>query len=109
MYYIYMIKCEGGELYTGIAADIARRMREHFSRSGKCARYTRSHRIISLEALWTAENRSAASRLEFRIKKLTRAKKLELIEFPDRAGKLAENGEEYTPVENFSLEEMIQK
>jgi len=41
MYYIYIIKCEGGELYTGITADIARRMREHFSQSDKCAKYTR--------------------------------------------------------------------
>ncbi|MBQ8297527.1 MAG: GIY-YIG nuclease family protein [Ruminococcus sp.] len=109
MYYVYIIKCEAGELYTGIAADIVRRMKEHFSQSEKCAKYTRSHKAVSLEALWTAENRSLASKLERRIKKLPRGKKLELIECPESLESLCEEGEIFVPVREFSLEEMLNK
>ncbi len=83
MYYVYIIRCEGGEFYTGIAADIARRVHEHFTQSGKCAKYTRSHRVVSLEALWSADDRSSASKLERRIKLLSHKQKQELTENPD--------------------------
>lgn len=107
MYYVYIIKCDRGELYTGIAADIARRMREHFSQSEKCAKFTRSHKAVSLEALWTAENRSLASKLELRIKRLARSKKLELIAAPETVVSLCSEDETFTPVKEFSLEEML--
>lgn len=109
MYYIYMIKCKGGVLYTGIASDISRRMKEHFTQSEKCAKFTRSHKAESLEALWTAENRSVASKLEYRIKRLTRAQKLELIASPEKVAELFDEPVELNPVKNFSLEEMIGK
>lgn len=80
MYYVYILRCAGDTLYTGITADIDRRMSEHFGRTEKCAKYTRSHRAEKLEALWSAENRSSASKLEYRIKKLSRERKLRLIE-----------------------------
>ena len=80
MYYVYILRCSGDTLYTGIAADIDRRMAEHFGRTEKCAKYTRSHRAEKLEALWSAENRSSASKLEYRIKKLSRERKLRMIE-----------------------------
>ncbi len=79
MYYVYILRCAGGTLYTGIAADIERRMKEHFGQTEKCAKYTRSHRAESLEALWTAPDRSLASKLEYRIKQLTKVQKLRLI------------------------------
>jgi len=109
MYYIYIIKCEGGELYTGITADIARRMREHFSQSDKCAKYTRSHKAVSLEALWTAENRSLASRLETRIKRMRRSEKIDLISSQEMPEKLCRDGECFVRINDFSLEEMINR
>ena len=54
-------------------------MEEHFGRTEKCARFTRSHKAVALEALWSCENRSIASKLEYRIKQLTKAQKLRLI------------------------------
>ena len=66
-------------LYTGITTDVGRRMDEHFGRNEKCAKFTRSHRAQSLEALWSCEDRSLASKLEYRIKQLTKAQKLRLI------------------------------
>ena len=79
MYYVYILKCAGNTLYTGIAADIERRMAEHFGQTEKCAKYTRSHKAERLEACWQTENRSLASKLEYRIKRLTKAQKLRLI------------------------------
>lgn len=107
MYYIYIIRCKGGELYTGIAADISRRMREHFLQTEKCAKYTRSHKAVSLEALWTAENRSLASKLEHRIKNLSRVKKLDLIDNPDNIELIKNADEKILPVKSFSLKDML--
>lgn len=79
MYYVYIIKCEGDLLYTGITNDVERRMDEHFGRTEKCAKFTRSHKALSLEALWSTGDRRLASKLEYRIKQLTKAQKLRLI------------------------------
>lgn len=80
MYYVYILRCSGNTLYTGIAADIGRRMAEHFGQTEKCAKYTKSHRAEKLEAYWETENRSLASKLEYRIKQLSKQQKLRLIE-----------------------------
>ena len=97
MYYIYIIKCEGDLLYTGITTDVERRMNEHFTQSEKCAKFTRSHKALSLEALWSCENRSLASKLEYRIKQLSKPQKLKLIADNNCFGELfgTENTERY--------------
>ncbi len=79
MYYIYMLRCKDNTIYTGITVDIKRRMEEHFSKNEKCAKYTYTHNAKKLEAVWQTENKSLASKLEYAIKKLTKAKKEELI------------------------------
>ncbi len=79
MYYIYMLRCKDNTIYTGITVDIKRRMDEHFSKNEKCAKYTYTHNAKKLEAVWQTENKSLASKLEYAIKKLTKAKKEELI------------------------------
>lgn len=79
MYYVYIIRCAGERLYTGITTDVDRRMREHFGQTEKCAKFTRSHKAEALEALWSTADRSLASKLEYRIKQLTKAQKLRLI------------------------------
>lgn len=79
MYYIYIVRCRGGSLYTGIAADIRRRLQQHLSRSTACAKYTRAHPVEALEALWQTEDHAAAARLEALIKTLPRQQKLALI------------------------------
>ena len=78
MYRLYILKCKDGTLYTGIATDLKRRLREHnFSKLG--AKYTRGRRPVKL--IWSRNfrNRSNASKEEARIKKLTRTEKLALI------------------------------
>lgn len=79
MYYIYIVRCEDNSLYTGITTDIKRRLTEHKEKKKPCAKYTMSHTILSLEALWTTDNKASASRLEYRIKTLSKAKKEQLI------------------------------
>jgi len=82
MYYIYMVRCADDSLYTGIAADVCRRMREHTGKTAVAAKYTRSRSVTALEGLWRAQDRSSASKLEYAIKHLPRQKKLELLENP---------------------------
>ncbi len=109
MYYIYIISCERGTLYTGIASDISRRLKEHFSRSERCAKFTRSHKPTGLEALWTAPDKGTALRLEWRIKKMKKPQKIQLIAFPDMAEKLFEEPTGIKPVREFSLEKLLGK
>lgn len=78
-YYVYMLRCSGESLYTGFASDLSRRIREHFERSPRCAKYTRSHPPQKLEAAWECDSKSAALQLEYRIKQLPRSRKLLLI------------------------------
>ena len=68
MYYTYMLRCKDESIYTGIAADLERRMEEHFSKDKKCAKYTRTHTAKKLEAAWKTEDRILASKLEYQIK-----------------------------------------
>ena len=78
-WYVYVVECADGSLYTGITTDVERRLLEH-NYSFKSAKYTRSRRPVRM--VWTkeVENRSEASKEEYRIKRLTRKKKLELIQ-----------------------------
>lgn len=78
-YYVYLLRCGDGSLYAGITTDPARRFAEHAGRSGRGAKYTAAHRPIRFEALWRAEGRAAASRLEARLKALRRTEKDGLI------------------------------
>ena len=55
MYYIYMLRCKDNSIYTGITVDIDRRMKEHFERDKKCAKYTLRHQAQKLEAVWETE------------------------------------------------------
>ena len=83
MYYIYILKCENGELYTGITPDLKRRLHEHFTKSEKCAKYTKSHPPVSVERVWQTQTKGAALSLEYRIKSLTKQRKENLIQNPE--------------------------
>lgn len=77
-YILYILQCADGTLYTGITTDMDRRLVEHNS-STLGAKYTRARRPVTLVYQKTYENRSVASIEESRVKKLSRAKKLEMI------------------------------
>ena len=82
MYYTYMIRCSDNSLYTGIAKNMFSRIKEHQGKKTKSAKYTKSHRVCALEALWSSADRSCASRLEYAIKTLKKKEKEALIGDP---------------------------
>ena len=75
MYFVYMLRCRGGSLYTGIAADMEKRLRQHASGGAACAKYTRAHPPEALAALYQAEDHAAAARLEALIEDASAHKK----------------------------------
>lgn len=74
-----MLRCDDNTIYTGIAKDIRRRLKEHFEKSKRCAKYTKTHTAKKAEAVWQCEDRVLASKLEFRIKRLSKEQKERLI------------------------------
>jgi putative endonuclease len=77
-YFVYIVECADGTYYTGITTDIERRVLEH-NHSFKAAKYTRSRRPVRLVYSVIIGTRSEASKEEYRIKKLNRKNKIDLI------------------------------
>lgn len=78
MYFLYVLKCHDGTLYTGITVDLERRLVEHnSSRIG--ARYTRARRPVKLVYSKKYRTRVTASKAEHRMKQLPRVEKLRAI------------------------------
>jgi putative endonuclease len=77
-WWVYLLRCADGTLYTGITTDLDRRLAEHNGDGPAGARYTRSRRPVQLAYSEAARNRSAASQREAAIKRLDRARKLAL-------------------------------
>ena len=71
--YVYMVRCTGGQLYTGWTNHPAARLKAH--QSGKGARYTRAHGAVGFAYLERCADRSAALRREAALKKLSKAEK----------------------------------
>jgi len=76
-WYVYMIECSDGSIYTGITNRIEDRIAKH--NAGKGAKYTRSRTPVVLKACWTYESKSEASKAEYAYKKLAREQKIKLI------------------------------
>lgn len=78
-YFVYILECNDGSLYTGITTDVIKRLDEHNTKT--CgAKYTKFRRPVKLLYDESSSDRSSASKREYEIKKLTRLKKLQLIE-----------------------------
>ncbi len=75
-WYVYLIECRDGSLYTGIAIDVASRYALHVA--GKGAKYTRSHPPARLLGYCSYPDRSTASRAEYQVKQLSPARKRDL-------------------------------
>ena len=90
MYYVYMLRCGDGTLYTGITNDLDRRVRAH--NEGKGAKYTRSRLPVTPVYWETQPDKSAALKRELEIKGYSRAEKLALVAAGD-ADRSAQPGE----------------
>ncbi len=74
---VYVLRCRGGTLYTGVTTDPARRLAQH--NAGTAARYTRSRLPVKMVYREHQPTKSDALKREWAIKRLTRAAKLKLI------------------------------
>ena len=78
-WFVYMVRCADGTLYTGVATDVQRRVDEH-NGSNLGARYTRSRRPVSLVYQELCDDRSQACQREYAIKQLSRGDKLAMLD-----------------------------
>ena len=77
-WYVYLILCRRGAIYTGIARNVAVRYAQHVAGTG--ARYTRANPPRLLLVKFVCPNQSEASRMEAAIKKLAATNKRKLVD-----------------------------
>jgi putative endonuclease len=77
-WFVYVLRCRDGTLYTGISRDVAARVAKH--NQGKGARYTRGRGPVALVHKERKASQGAALRREAAIKALPRRRKLALVE-----------------------------
>ncbi len=78
VWYLYILLCADGSLYTGITTDVQRRLEAH--RSGKGAKYTRGRGPLTLVYRERCGSHSAALKREWQVKHLPRPEKQALID-----------------------------
>jgi putative endonuclease len=78
MVYVYLIECKDGSLYAGITPNVEKRLRLH--EAGKGAKYTRGRGPFILRYVEMQPDKGSALRRELEIKRMSRTKKLQLIE-----------------------------
>lgn len=76
-YWVYILECTDGTLYTGITTDVNRRFEEH--KAGTASKYTRVHGAKKMVYTEKARDRSVATKREIEIKKMSRRQKQQLI------------------------------
>lgn len=83
-WFVYLLECRNGSVYTGITTDVPRRVAQHAA--GKGARYTRSNPPVRLLAQFPCPDRSSASRAECAIKRMAPAARRALYSTGPDAG-----------------------
>ncbi len=78
-WFLYVVRCGDGSLYTGITTDVSRRLAEHASGGLKAAKYLRGRGPLTLAFSMQVEDKSAALSLELKFKSLSRSRKDEVI------------------------------
>lgn len=76
VYFVYLLECADGTIYTGITTDLSRRLAEH--RRGLGGRYTRSRQAKRIVYSEKHQDRSSALRREAEIKRWPRPRKIAL-------------------------------
>jgi putative endonuclease len=92
-WHIYLIRCHDGSLYTGITTDVARRFAEHQENNGAGAKYLRGRGPLMLVFHKKLGSRSLALGVESRVKKLSKARKEELISVDTRIDEIIKKAE----------------
>ncbi len=76
-WFVYLLRCADGSLYTGITTDLQRRLHEH-NHSAAGARYTRARRPVALHYYEEAADRSEAARREYQLRRRSATHKRQL-------------------------------
>ncbi len=76
-WFVYLLECADGRIYTGIATDVTKRFAAHCS--GKGAKFTRANRPVRILAVKACADRSEASKLEYAVKAYTPKQKRALV------------------------------
>lgn len=77
-WFVYILDCSDGTLYTGITTEPERRLEEH-NIGDKGAKYTKNRRPVEIIYLEEADSRASASKREYAIKQMSREQKQQLI------------------------------
>jgi predicted GIY-YIG superfamily endonuclease len=75
-WFVYLLECVNGKIYTGITTDVQRRFDEHLKATG--AKFTRANPPSHIITIKQYDNRSEASKLEYQIKQLKPVQKMAL-------------------------------
>jgi putative endonuclease len=80
-WFVYMLRCSDGSLYTGVTTDVTRRVKEHNGEGGKGkgAKYTKAHRPVVLAYQELVPTRSEAQIREAQLRKLSKLEKETLV------------------------------
>ena len=78
-WYLYLIRCRDGSVYTGIATNVTRRFTEHQGKGDAGAKYLRGRGPLTLVFQKKLGSRSLASRVENSVKKMSKERKEKLI------------------------------
>ncbi len=76
-WYLYILRCGDGSLYTGISPDVAARLEAH--RQGRGAKYTRSHGPLELVYTEECGSHSQALKRELAVKRMSHQEKEQMI------------------------------
>ncbi len=76
---VYMLRCKDNSLYTGMTNNFEKRYAEHVDKSPKGAKYTKSHEVTGIAAVFMALDRSDALKIENMIKRLSKREKETLV------------------------------
>jgi putative endonuclease len=81
-WYIYMVRCQDGSLYTGISTNVGRRFTEHQGKGETGSKYLKGKGPLSLVFEKKVGSKNLALKVEGKIKKMPKAKKERLISVP---------------------------
>lgn len=78
-WWVYLLRCGNGSLYTGVTTDVGRRTDEHQDSGRRAARFTRAFSPVELLYQCRIGSKRQAFQVEYRIKRLTRRQKVQLV------------------------------
>ena len=83
-WYLYVVRCNDGSLYTGISTDVGRRFAQHQGKGDTGSKYLKGKGPLTLVFKKKVGSKGLALQVERRVKKLSKARKEKLVEVPGR-------------------------